>query len=109
MLIYFLSFLFFFLLFFFKKIGLGTFAVQIAKNICNAHVTAICSGKNAELVKKLGANDVIDYTKEDFGEVLKKDESFDLVFDCIGGDEIYTKSIPILKLKGNFVTVVGPN
>jgi len=91
--------------------GLGTFAVQIAKNINNAHVTAICSGKNAELVKKLGADRVIDYTKEDFGVSLKQEEkeSFDLVFDCIGGDEIYNKSIPILKKKGNFVTVVGPD
>jgi len=91
--------------------GLGTFAVQIAKNINNAHVTAICSGKNEELVKKLGADRIIDYTKEDFGVTLKQEEkeSFDLVFDCIGGDEIYTKSIPILKTKGNFITVVGPD
>ncbi|RIA89262.1 hypothetical protein C1645_772849 [Glomus cerebriforme] len=90
--------------------GVGTYAVQIAKHVNNAHVTAICSGENAELVKKLGADRVIDYTQQDFGEVLKKEkESFDLVLDCIGGDTYYSKSIPILKLKGNFVTAVGPD
>ncbi|CAG8434114.1 10036_t:CDS:2 [Funneliformis mosseae] len=90
--------------------GCGTYTVQIAKNINNAQVTAICSGKNAELIKKLGADRIIDYTKEDFVEVLKEEkESFDLVIDCVGGDEFYTKSIPILKKKGNFLTFVGPD
>ncbi|CAI2163779.1 11685_t:CDS:2 [Funneliformis geosporum] len=90
--------------------GVGTFTVQIAKNINHAQVTAICSGKNAELIKKLGADRIIDYTKEDFVEVLKEEkESFDLVIDCVGGDEFYTKSIPILKKKGLFITYVGPD
>ncbi|CAG8465697.1 3021_t:CDS:2 [Funneliformis caledonium] len=90
--------------------GCGTYTVQIAKNINNAKVTAICSGKNAELIKKLGAERIIDYTKEDFVEVLKEEkESFDLVIDCVGGDEFYTKSIPILKKKGSFLTFVGPD
>jgi NADPH:quinone reductase-like Zn-dependent oxidoreductase len=45
--------------------GVGSWAIQIAKAL-GANVTAICSGRNAEMVRSLGADDVIDYTKEDF-------------------------------------------
>lgn len=60
--------------------GVGTFAVQIAKAI-GAHVTGVCSGRNVELVRKLGAETVVDYTKEDFSKSGKR---YDLILDLVG-------------------------
>ena len=60
--------------------ALGTAAVQLAKHF-GADVTAVCSGKNAELVTSLGADHVIDYTKEDF---TSRNGHFDLIYDAVG-------------------------
>jgi NADPH:quinone reductase-like Zn-dependent oxidoreductase len=60
--------------------SLGTAAVQIARHE-GAHVTAVCNTKNVEIVRSLGADEVIDYTKEDF---TKRGEQYDAIIDAVG-------------------------
>jgi len=59
--------------------SVGTYAVQLAEYF-GAHVVGVCSGKNLDLVRSIGADEVIDYTEEDF---TKNNESYDIIFDTV--------------------------
>ncbi len=60
--------------------SIGTAGVQLARHFC-AHVTAVCNTKNVELVRSLGADDVIDYLQEDF---TRNGKTYDVIFDAVG-------------------------
>lgn len=80
----------------------GTLAIQLAKYF-GAEVTAICSAGNFDLVKSLGADQVIDYTNEDF---TTRDERYDVIFDAVGKVS-KSKCKKALTTKGSYVTVDG--
>ncbi len=83
--------------------GVGTFAVQLAK-LVGAHIIGTTSARNIELVKSLGADDVIDYRSVDFST---KVANVDVVLDAIGG-ETQRKSLRVLKRGGFLTSIAGP-
>ncbi|GAA4214706.1 NADP-dependent oxidoreductase [Pedobacter jeongneungensis] len=83
--------------------GVGTYAVQFAK-WKGAHVIGTASNANADFLKRLGADEVIDYKMEDFEKVLS---DIDLVLDTIGG-ETQLKSLNVLKAGGRVITTLMP-
>ncbi|SFE63501.1 NADPH:quinone reductase [Bacillus sp. OV194] len=82
--------------------GVGTFAVQIAKSF-GAEVTAVCSTRNLTIVRSIGADHAIDYTKEDF---TRKAESYDLILAANGYQPISAYK-RLLSPNGNYVMVGG--
>ena len=83
--------------------GVGTFAVQIAKAL-GAHVTAVSSTGNVDLVRSIGADEVIDYTKEDF---TKRGQRYDVLFD-IGANRSFADCRRVLVPSGTLVLVGAP-
>jgi NADPH:quinone reductase-like Zn-dependent oxidoreductase len=83
--------------------GLGSTVIQLAKHL-GATVATTARGENAELVRSLGADVVIDYTKEDFAEVLS---GYDVVLDSLGGENL-ARSLTVLKPGGQAIGVTGP-
>ena len=81
--------------------SIGTFAIQIAKYF-GAEVSAVCSTKNTELVKSLGADKVLDYTKVDF---TKTNLTYDLIFDTVGKSS-FAQCKKALKNGGKYVVTV---
>jgi len=82
--------------------GVGTFAVQIAKSF-GADVTGVCSTRNVDLVRSIGADHVIDYTKEDF---TKSDQRYDVMYDTVGNRSLL-ECRRILTPKGKAVMIGG--
>jgi len=83
--------------------SVGVFAVQLAKHF-GAHVTGVCSTANLDLVKSLGADEVIDYTREDFSTA---GPVYDIVFDTVGKSG-FARSLKSLK-RGGFYVVIAPS
>jgi len=82
--------------------GVGTFAVQLAK-IMGADVTGVCSTRNVDLVKSLGADHVIDYTKEDF---TKGNQKYDVILDNVANRSL-SECRHVLTPDGKFVLIGG--
>src|SRR5205085_187638 len=81
--------------------SVGVFAVQLAKYF-GAHVTGVCSTANLDLVKSLGADEVVDYTREDFSRAGRV---YDIVVDTVGKSG-FSRSLKSLK-RGGFYVLVG--
>jgi NADPH:quinone reductase-like Zn-dependent oxidoreductase len=81
--------------------SVGTYAVQLARHHFGAEVTGVCSTVNVELVKSLGADQVIDYTKED---VTKTGPIYDIVFDAVGKIAA-SQSKSVLKENGYYLSI----
>lgn len=82
--------------------GVGVYAVQIAAQF-GAEVTGVCSTKNVDLVRSLGATRVIDYTKVNFAK--EKNQKYDLIFDVVG-NSIFSKCRKLLTKKGIYLNIL---
>jgi NADPH:quinone reductase-like Zn-dependent oxidoreductase len=82
--------------------GVGTFAVQIAKSF-DAHVTGVCSTRNVEMVRSIGADQVVDYTQEDFTRSARR---YDVVLDCVG-NRSFSECRRVMNPRGIYVGAGG--
>lgn len=83
--------------------GVGSIAIQLARHL-GATVATTASAANADFVRELGADTVIDYRTEDFGQVL---DGYDLVLDSLGGENL-EKSLKVLRPGGRVIGIAGP-
>ena len=83
--------------------GVGTFAVQVAKAL-GAEVTGVCSTRNVDIVRSLGADHVVDYTKEDF---TRSDQRYDVMFD-VAGSRSWSECRRVLNPQATLVIVGAP-
>jgi NADPH:quinone reductase-like Zn-dependent oxidoreductase len=84
--------------------GVGTFAVQIAKTF-GAKVTGVCSTRNVDMVRSIGADHVIDYMQDDF---TTSGQQYDVLFDCVGNHSLFACR-HVLNPKGRLIVVTGPD
>ena len=84
--------------------GVGTFALQIAKTF-GAHVTGVCSTRNVDMVRSLGADEVIDYSRQDF---TKREQRYDVILDCVGNHS-FSEYRRVLNPEGRSVGVGVPH
>ena len=82
--------------------GVGIFAVQIAKSL-GARVTGVCSTRNVEFLRSIGANEVIDYTHEDFA---RSAQPYDLLFDLVGNRSL-ADYLRVLQPRGTYISCGG--
>ncbi|CAO0790361.1 unnamed protein product [Mucor circinelloides] len=91
--------------------GVGSYGIQFAKAINKENtVVGICSGSNAEFIKSLGADRAVDYKDKAAYESFITEEkgTFDVVLDCVGGEDYFNQLDPLLKKGGVYSTAVGP-
>lgn len=84
--------------------GVGTFVVQIAKSF-GADVTGVCSTRNLDMVRSIGADRVVDYTQEDFA---RSGQRYDIFFDCFANHSL-SACRRVLNTKGIYIAVGGPS
>merc|ERR1712176_209924 len=85
--------------------GAGHLGIQLAKAMGAANVITTCSSTHTDFVKKMGADRVIDYHKENYYEVLDK-RSVDVVYDCVGLSGTGNQAYDLIKEDGHFVTLL---
>ena len=88
--------------------GIGSTFIPVLRHLYpELYIVGVCSGRNTDFVKELGATDVIDYTKGPIEDGLEKG-TFDIIFDLMGGEKAHSSGKVILKPKGRYLTSVGP-
>ena len=96
--------------------GLGTILLKLLQKHketykeakLDLHITAVCSGSNSETVRRLGADETVDYKTAPFHEQLVSQAKFDVVFDFVGGEAAETGAKQVITRGGKFITACGP-
>ncbi|OCL05163.1 NAD(P)-binding protein [Glonium stellatum] len=91
--------------------GVGIWCVQLAKKLYNCHVTGICSAKNANFVRQIGADEIVDYTSQFVAQTLLEEKpsgrKYDLYIDCVGGTDMFEYIHDLLHPNAAYITIVG--